>query len=134
MKTLCLIFCLLLCARANAQVFPLQVNTSISPPYSPYLSDYTAPASQNFVVQIRANDLTLSGYHCRLRITIEGVGITLRTKSNFSPPPLVLDGGPLPQVLYGQEIAEYFEPGALEFSGLSRAEFAKSARLPEGLY
>ena len=134
MKTLYFIVCLLRCASAMAQVYPVQVNTSIAPPFSPYLSDYTVPGSQNFVVQIRTNDRTLSGYACKLRITIEGVGITLRTRPDFSVRPILLDGGSLPQVIYGDDIAEYFNPDAFDFTGLSRSQFARSARLPEGLY
>lgn len=132
-KTLIILF-LLFYRGGYAQVFPVQVNSQLAPPYSPYLSAYTAPGSQNFIVQIRANDLTLSGYTCKLRISIEGVGITLRTKQTFMPQPLILEGGGLPRILSGEDLHEYFHPDALDFVGLTRSEYEKSARLPEGVY
>lgn len=132
-KTLLALFVLLSYAAA-AQVFPLQVNPQLIPPYSPYLSDYTSPGSQNFMVQIRANDIALTNYPCRLRLTIEGVGITVRTRDSFRPQPLTLTGGGTPEIFYGEDLVEYFHPDALDFSGYSRQEYEKTARLPEGVY
>src|SRR5687768_11167905 len=86
------------------------------------------------MIQVRANDAALSDYKCKLRITIEGVGIALRTKDHLVTEPLVLNGGGVPQVFYGDELHEYFHPDALEFSGLSKSEYGKTGRLPEGVY
>ncbi len=132
-KTLFILFWLL-DITARAQVFPVQVNTQLIPPYSPYLNDYAASGAQNLMVQIRTNDVTLTNYPCRLRITIEGVGITLKTKQNFIPRPLTLQGGGVTEIFYGEDLADYLTPRALDFSGFSRSEFEKSARLPEGVY
>jgi hypothetical protein len=130
-----LFFIVMLLARpALAQVFPLQVSPQLVPPYSPYLSDYAAPGSQVLVVQVRANDLTLTNYPCKLRIKIEGVGIDIRTKQDFTPAPLMLHGGGIPELLYGEDLAAYFDADALDFSGYSRAEYQRTARLPEGVY
>ncbi|HEX8041101.1 MAG TPA: fibronectin type III domain-containing protein, partial [Chryseosolibacter sp.] len=134
MKKTLFLFLLLFETATRAQVFPVQVNTQLVPPYSPYLSDYTAGGAQNLMVQIRTNDITLANYPCRLRITIEGTGITLKTKPHFIPQPLTLQGGGVPEIFYGEDLAEYFSPEALDFSGFSRSEFEKSARLPEGVY
>ncbi len=133
MKTLVITFLLaVLHIGLNAQVFPVQVTTQIAPPYSPYLSDYTV-GSQNFIVQVQMNDLSVTDYHCKLRLTIEGVGITLRTKASFVERPVILQGG-VPQILYGEDIREYFLPASLDFSGLSRSSYDNTARLPEGVY
>ena len=134
MKPTLLLFTVLISHALHAQVFPVHVSPQLVPPYSPWLSDYTAPGAQNFMVQIRANDITISDYPCRLRITIEGAGITIRTKPNAITQPLILEGGGIPQILYGDDLLEYFHPRALEFSGLSRSAYEKSARLPEGIY
>jgi murein DD-endopeptidase MepM/ murein hydrolase activator NlpD len=117
-----------------AQVFPVQANVSLTPPYSPYLSDYTAPGSQRLIIQLMPNDITTSDHPIKLRITIEGVGITIRTKQNFVPQPLTLYGGGSPTILYGEDIVEYFNPNNLEFAGYSQAEFLKTAKIPEGIY
>jgi hypothetical protein len=117
-----------------AQVFPVQANVNLTPPYSPYLSDYTAPGSQRLIIQLMPNDITTSDHPIKLRITIEGVGITIRTKQNFVPQPLTLYGGGSPTTLYGEDILEYFNPNNLEFAGYSKAEFIKTAKIPEGIY
>jgi hypothetical protein len=134
MKKTLLAFLVVISHAALSQVYPLQVNAQLTPPYSPYLSDYKSPGSQNFTVLIRANDVTLTNYACRLRLTIEGVGITIRTKDSFHPQPLTLAGGGVPEIFYGGDIIEYFDANALDFSGYSRAEYDKTARLPEGIY
>jgi hypothetical protein len=117
-----------------AQVFPVQVNTQLFPPYTPYLSDYTAPGSQRLMVQLRPNDVNLSDYTVKLRITLEGVGITIRTKPTMVAQPITLQGGGIPLILYGEDIQEYFDPANLDFSGFSRAEYQKAGKLPEGVY
>ena len=125
---------MLLCDWMYAQVFPVQVITQLTPPYSPYLSDYTSAGSQNFMVQVVMRDVNVVDYSCKLRLTIEGIGITLRTKANYLPRPLILQGGGIPQILYGEDLQEYFHPAALDFSGLSRSDYNNTARLPEGVY
>ena len=77
--------------KTQAQTYPVQVNTQILAPYSPFLTDYTEVGAQRFIVNFRLNDPTLPEYRGKLRLTIEGVGITIRTKQNFIPQqPLIL--------------------------------------------
>jgi hypothetical protein len=118
----------------HAQVFPIQVNTQVSPPYSPFLSDYTAPGSQYFMTQIRINDPGLNEFQVKLRLTIEGLGITIKTKPTFIPQPITLEGVGIPLILYGEDLLEYFNPNNLDFAGYSRKEFQKTGKLPEGAY
>lgn len=117
-----------------AQVYPVQATVQIQPPYSPYLTDYTSPGSQKLVLQLRANDIAISDHPIKLRLTIEGLGITIRTKQNFIPQQLILSGGGIPTILYGEDLLEYFNPNNLDFAGLSRTEFLKTGKLPEGVY
>lgn len=119
---------------AGAQVFPVQVSTQLMPPFTPYLSDYTAPGAQKFMVQIRVIDPTLTDYTCKLRITIEGVNVTIRTKQTFVSQPITLEGGGTPQIFYGEDLIEYFNPNALDFSGFSRSQYEQGAKLKEGVY
>jgi len=127
--------CLLSPFASLAQVFPVQASVQITPPYSPYLSDYTSPGTQKMLIQMRANDVTINDFPVRLKLTIEGVGITIRTKPSFIPPqPLTLTGGGVPTMVYGEDIAEYFKADNLDFAGLSRRDFEKSGKLPEGVY
>jgi len=134
-----LLFCFtFLCTFAttqavSAQSFPVSITTSISSPYTPYLADYTEPASQKLMVNILLRDHTVPEYSCKFRLTIEGVGITIRTKSYFMPPPTQIQGG-VPAILYGEDLAKYFNPANLDFSGISRGDYTKGAKLPEGIY
>ena len=86
------------------------------------------------MVQLRPNDVTVGDYNVKFRITIEGVGITIKTKPNFTPQPTTIPGGGIPLVLYGEDLLEYFSPNNLDFLGLSRKEFDKTGKLPEGVY
>jgi hypothetical protein len=124
----------LCCIQTSAQVFPVQGSVTLTPPYSPYLTNLTAPGSQRLMLNLRVNDPSLNDYVCKLRFTIDGVGITLRTRPSFVPQPITLPGGGIPQVLYGEDIADYFNPVNLDFAGISRREFEKANRLPEGVY
>jgi TANFOR domain-containing protein len=125
---------LLLCMRTSAQVYPVQATTQLLPPYTPSLADYTTPGAQKLIVQIRLNDPAVTAYMCKLRLTIEGVGITLRTKQSIFLNPITLQGGGIPQVFYGEDLEEYFRSGNLDFSGISRAQYEKNKSLPEGVY
>ena len=121
--------------KTHAQTYPVQVNTQILAPYSPFLTDYTEVGAQRFIVNFRLNDPTLPEYRGKLRLTIEGVGITIRTKQNFIPQqPLILQGGGIPLILYGEDLEEYFNPNNLDFAGLSKNQYEKGAKLPEGVY
>lgn len=136
MKTIRLLFFFLFSSFAiSAQVYPVQVTTQLAPPFTPYLNDYTSPGSEKFVVHIRVTDPTLSDYTCKLRITIEGTNITIRTRPTFVAQPITLQGGGIPQQFIGEELAEYFNPNALDFMGnITRSQYEKGAKLPEGIY
>lgn len=129
-----LILQFLLLPPLPAQVYPLQVTTTITPPYTPYLSDYVAPGAQKLMVQVSVNDPTLENYQCRFRVTIEGLNITLRTKEHMVVPPVTLQGGGVPQIFYGEDLIDYFKADNLDFSGLSRNDYGRSGKLPEGVY
>ncbi|MBL0739663.1 fibronectin type III domain-containing protein [Chryseolinea lacunae] len=132
--TLLFLFLGLWSHHAFAQSYPVQSTTVLSPPYSTYLSDYAAPGAQHFATTLLLKDTRVAEYPTKLRLTIEGTGITIRTKQNFVPrQPLTLYGG-VPVTVYGDELEEYFTPANLDFAGISRSQFEKSAKLPEGIY
>jgi hypothetical protein len=127
---------LILCLTAmvcRAQVYPIQSSVNLSPPYSGNLSDYTAAGTQRISVTLSCNDNTISNYRVKLRLTIEGLGITLRSKANITFEPLVIDGGS-PLSLYGDDLFQYLDPRNLDFVGLSRTEYQRTGKLPEGVY
>jgi hypothetical protein len=117
-----------------AQSYPVQVNISLTPPYSAFLTDYSAPEAQKFTATFLLRDLNVTDYKGKLRLTIEGVGITIRTKANYIPiNPITLYGGES-LTLFGEDLEEYFNPNNLDFAGISRSQYEKGAKLPEGVY
>lgn len=121
-------------SQAIAQTFPVRVTPILTPPYSPFLTDYTDPGVEKLTVQLILNDITVSEFRTKLRLTIEGVNITITTNPNYIPPPITLQGG-VPQLIYGSDIADYFKLTNLVFQGLNPNEVEKNGgRLPEGIY
>jgi hypothetical protein len=133
-KYLLIVLIVSLTQKAIAQSFPVNITPAIHSPYSPYLSDYTEPGSQKLQINVQLKDPTLPEYRCKFRLTIEGVGITIRTRQSFIPQPTILQGGGVPNILYGEDLAEYFNPANLDFAGISKADYTKGAKLPEGIY
>ncbi|MCD4834576.1 MAG: fibronectin type III domain-containing protein [Bacteroidales bacterium] len=130
---LLLILGLFVSFQANAQVYPVQLNTQLIPPYSLRLSDYTAPGTNRIGVNMLLTDLNEPEYYVRLELTIEGNGITIKTSPSFNPGPIILQGG-VPQYFTSSDLTEWFEPRNLDFSGYSKSDYLATGRLPEGVY
>lgn len=123
----------LITGRAQAQVYPVQGNSVLIPPYSVYLADYTNGATDRLILNLVLNDITRPELKVRLRAKIIGQNITLETKPEYIGKELVLQGG-IPLRITGSELTEYFNPNNLNFSGISRREFDKTGALPAGFY
>jgi TANFOR domain-containing protein len=129
-----LIFALLLLSlKGAAQIFPVQATTQLARPYSLYLSDYTAPGSDRITLNIFLTDPARTDLNVRLRLRIEGQGIRIETKQEYIAPPLTLNGG-IPLQLISADLAAYFEPRNLNFTGITQREYEQRGSLPEGLY
>jgi len=83
---------------SQAQTYPVQVTTTLIPPYSPVLSYYTAADANNLQVIIHVMELDRRDLRAKLRVTIEGAGVRLYTSPAYVPPALVLQGG-VPEML-----------------------------------
>lgn len=132
---LLLVFALLLTAgTSNAQHYPVQCNVQVIPPYSVHLSDYYQGGNQKLLVNLTLKDLNHADLSVRLRISIVGQGIKLITKDDFIPKnPVMLQSG-TPELLYGDMLEEYLVPEHMNFSGITKKQFLKTGRLPEGVY
>ncbi|GAA5042353.1 hypothetical protein GCM10011506_44250 [Marivirga lumbricoides] len=119
---------------ANAQRLPATINTTVSAPYSVYLSDYYQAGSNKLTTNIIFNDYNEPSWDVRLRLTIESTKLKIQTRPDFFPvQPLNITPG-VPVMLSGADLAEYFDFNNLNFSGISAAELRQNARLPEGMY
>lgn len=125
------IFTVSLHAQVNS---PVMATVQLNPPYSLYLTDYSAPDVQRMQVHLLLKDLTATNYKCRLRLTIEGFGVTLQSKAAFYTAPILLNGGEM-TTLSGPDLAPYFNPQNLLIQGIDNNTFTRNgAKLPEGIY
>lgn len=133
-------FCLLLVLFSNsAQLlaqeasFPVTAVVRTLPPFSPSLADWADPFNDKLGLTLLLNDRQATGYQVRLRVTIEGQGITLRTKPAFQARPIALSYG-IPTELRSTELAEYFNLDNLDFTGFDPASYLNQGGLPSGMY
>lgn len=124
---------------AQAQNRPVQATMVFVPPYTLALSDYTSATSQKLQLSLLLRDAGSPLRPVKLRFTIEGAGITIRTSQAFlnSARPLPINLVPnIPTQLSGinQTFRQYFNPTNLEVLGLDRNEFLRSKRVPSGIY
>ncbi|MFN8114497.1 MAG: fibronectin type III domain-containing protein [Bacteroidia bacterium] len=118
---------------SQAQTYPVQLSTSLIPPYSGYLADYADPSSEKLKVILQFNDFTVPQYNVRLKFEIKGNGFTLSTKQFYNPPPLQIEPG-VPFMLSGSDIAPYLNSSNLDFVGINQSQYEQHMALPEGYY
>ncbi|MBU2914759.1 fibronectin type III domain-containing protein [Reichenbachiella agariperforans] len=119
--------------HGQGQTYPVQVTTTLLPPYSPELSYYSSAEVNNMQVFVHVLELDRVDYRAKLRLTIEGAGVRLTTLPSYVPNPLVLQGG-VPLMLSGFDLRHYLNPDHLAFEGMTKADFMRNGRLPEGFY
>lgn len=119
-------------ASSHAQLSAVRATINIIPPYSVYLSDYVSPSANKLLVNIILADPNPVDLMVKLKITIQGEGITLETKPSLLPTPLRLSTGV--NTISTADLAPYFDPANFNFQGLDKAQFIKSGRLKEGIY
>ncbi len=124
---------LLLSLSAAAQSYPVQLNLQLLPPFSGYLPDYGAPGNDNFRVLVLFTDFSYASYDLKLKIRIEGQGITLQSQSWYFAGPFTVTPG-VPQLLSGSDLSGLVNGNHLDFSGITRAQYDQRKVLPEGFY
>jgi TANFOR domain-containing protein len=133
LKSILIFFFIASQIESVGQVFPVQSTVQLTPPYSLYLSDYAAPGSERLKITAFLLDASRPELNVRFRLRIEGNGIKIETKNEFLPSPVTLLGG-VPLQLISSDLAAYFDPRNLNFSGITQREYEQRAALPEGLY
>lgn len=117
----------------SAQVFPVQANINVTPPYTVYLSHYTAPDQQRVMASVLLHDPVVTSLDVRFRFTIEGAGIRIYTNPGWIPAPFTLRSG-ITELISADIIAEYFRPQNVIAEGINPQELFRKGKLPEGFY
>jgi hypothetical protein len=129
-----LVLFLLLAVSISAQfIYPITANIQSTPPHSGLLSDLTATGGNKLSLLLNLEDAEELTYQVRLRITIEGNGITLSTKNNLVFTPIDLAYGS-PSIIRESDLVEYFDPAAFDFAGYSLNDYLLNGGLPDGFY
>ena len=127
-----LIILVTLCLTSvNAQVFPVNVNPQVIPPYSLRLSEYGTSISEKLLVNLLLTDINESNRQVRLKFFVESNG-GVSIQSNdvvIGAPPIFLEGG-IPLRLSNVDLRAYFQLENLQ--GISPQQY--NLPLPEGFY
>ncbi|MEM8567684.1 MAG: hypothetical protein AAGF85_14580, partial [Bacteroidota bacterium] len=125
---------ILICVGSlQAQRFPASVNPVIIPPSSVYFHEYFS-SDDKIRLTILFNDFNEASFDVRLRFSLEGDGISIRSKDEFIPSqPITLVPG-VPTLLTSSDLTEYVEVNNLNFTGVSPNFLLDNGRLEEGMY
>ena len=115
-------------------ISPVTVTTTLTPPYSALLPDYSSIGSNKLMASIIFNDLSEPSWDTRLRITIESNQIRISTKPNFRPnTPITLFSG-APTNISGEDLEPYLNYNNIDVAGISMSDLQQNGKLPEGYY
>lgn len=124
---------LLIIARAHGQNYPVQINAQLVAPFSCYLSDYANPGEEKLKLLVTFNDFTKPQYNIKLKISVQGQGISINSKSYYFAGPFTLEPG-IPLEISGSDLYGLLSSQNLDFQGISQAQYEQKKVLPEGYY
>ena len=113
---------------------PVTVTTSLTPPYSALLPDYSTIGSNKLIASIILNDLSEPSWDVRLKITIESNQIRISTKPNFRPTTAITLLPGTPVTVTGEELEPYLNYNNIDVAGISMSDLQQNGKLPEGYY
>lgn len=118
----------------QSAVYPLQVTTTITPPYTTNVSDYIGNSALRTQVFITLNDLNEPTWDTRLRITVTGNGFKIFTRPDFIPPTPLVIYRDAPNILSGEELADFFNANNTVAEGINKSQIFTNNKFPEGYY
>ncbi len=118
---------------SSAQTYPVQLTTQLVPPFSGYIPDYAAPGNESLRALILFTDFSHATYDVKLKIKIQGQGITIQSHPYYFSGPITVEPG-VPLLLSGTDFAGLLNENNLDFSGITRADYDAHKVLPEGFY
>lgn len=128
-----------LSSLAGLKVLKAQTSTSVNvtvtltPPYSPYYSDYSSINASKVLLILQNTSGTAKSIKLSGTLTGDN-GIKITTKSNYVPlSPLTLNPYETKQ-LNGLALKDIFDINALNVYGIDKSKIAYTSRIPEGNY
>jgi hypothetical protein len=115
------------------QNYPVNITTQLVAPFSGYISDYANPGEEKLKLLFLFTDFTKPHYNVKLKISIQGQGITIQSKSYFFDGPHTLQPG-VPFELSGSDLYNLLNTQNLDFNGITKAQYEQKKVLPEGFY
>ncbi|MBC7451449.1 MAG: hypothetical protein H7259_08175, partial [Cytophagales bacterium] len=126
-------FLLLNTFTSTAQVYPVQVTTTMRGPYSLSLEDYATPGYDRIQTNLYLADLSKVNYPVKLRLVMRNsAGVFIATSPGNEVGPIYLDGG-VNHLLTGSDVYSLFDATKLTFGGITYNQY-KANGLPEGIY
>lgn len=116
------------------QNFPVKVNTTINPPYSPYFEDYFSPLSNKWESTILFNDFSEPEWEVKLKFSIESNKVRIQTRQDFIPSQPIRIFPGVPTTISGADLSPYFQYQNLNLAGVTAQSISQNGRLPEGFY
>jgi hypothetical protein len=115
------------------QTYPVHLTTQLVTPFSGYLPDYANTAEEKLKVLVLFTDFTKPSYNIKLKISIQGQGISMQSKSYFFAGPFTVQPG-VPLEISGNDLYSLLSSQNLDFTGLDKAQYEQRKVLPEGFY
>lgn len=117
----------------KSQTFPVSITTQLTPPFSGFIPDYSSAGNDKLKVLMLFNDFTKPSYNVKLKIKIDGQGITIQSKPFYFEGPFTLEPG-VPMMIGGSDFGGLLNTNNLDFSGITKAQYEQRKVLPEGFY
>ncbi len=123
-------FSLLTFFYLGAQVFPVEVNQNLIPPYNTKLSSYATSTDTKLNLQLLLRDINITNRQVRLKLYIEGNGFNVQSTPVIVGAPMIFLNGGSPQFYTNVDLRAYFEQNNLV--GITPQQYSRS--LPDGVY
>jgi hypothetical protein len=132
-KYLLSFFSLLFAGEFRAQNYPVHITTQLVAPFSGFVPDYASAGEEKLKLLVLFTDFTKPQYTIKLKISIQGQGITIQSKNYFFDGPFTLQPG-IPMEISGSDLFNLLNTQNLDFSGITKAQYEQKKVLPEGFY
>jgi TANFOR domain-containing protein len=135
MRKLTILFTFLLTTVISLQAQPpVQVTPQLLAPYTTQVSEYySAVGNPKLSLLLLNRDFNRPTLSVRLRMSIEGQGISIKTREDVNFTPVTLLAGQ-PYFVTPTELTQYFNVNNIILSGITQQEYIQTGKLPEGFY